>query len=352
MPETRISTKEALAGCKQELLFDLEEFTGIKSRRVVSENEYGIDLTINASEKCFEISKHLPEDIEMILACSITRVNGPDHEFSCLPTTAAKVAAHFGLTDVIAFDVSNACAGMFSGIQIMDSYIKAGVIKKGLVVSGDYISHLLKNAQMEIGEGIDPQLASLTLGDSGAAVILEATEDQSLGFHDVDIFSIGKYGDLCVATISNKEHGGYVMHTDSLTLLDSVVRYTGEHVAHSLTANNNDKEFDHVIFHQVSNKFIHASAEQTNKFAGRDVCSPENVLYNVERRGNTSTTSHFIALWDNILNGKIKSDEELLFGIQASGITIGVSSYTLDDLPARVLQAEKSEKVKEELALN
>ncbi len=48
---------------------------------------------------------------------------------------------------------------------------------RGMVVSGEYISELGRNAAQEVRDVMSDQLASLTLGDAGAAVILERAPD-------------------------------------------------------------------------------------------------------------------------------------------------------------------------------
>jgi 3-oxoacyl-[acyl-carrier-protein] synthase III len=83
---------------------------------------------------------------------------------------------------------------------------------------------------------------------------------------------------------------------------------------------------------------------------GKEVCSEKNSIVNVIERGNGASTAHFVALWDHIRNGAIKSKENILFAVQSSGINLGVALYTLDDLPARVMnwsRMEEREAIKE-----
>ena len=120
IPEGRLSTAEVLAGCRNPPQFDLEALTGIQTRPVAAENEYSINLAIKAASKCFEISQYRPEDMEMIINTNISRYSGPDYCFPCEPSTASRLGAHFNAKNAILFDISNACAGMLTGIQIMD----------------------------------------------------------------------------------------------------------------------------------------------------------------------------------------------------------------------------------------
>ena len=38
------------------------------------------------------------------------------------------------------FDLSNACAGMLTGVTVLNNWIRQGIVERGLVVSGEYIS--------------------------------------------------------------------------------------------------------------------------------------------------------------------------------------------------------------------
>ena len=71
------------------------------------------------------------------------------------------------------FDLSNACAGMLSGVMVLNNWIRQGTVERGLVVSGEYISQLGKNAARHVHGIMSRELASLTLGDAGAALLLE-----------------------------------------------------------------------------------------------------------------------------------------------------------------------------------
>ncbi len=339
LPSNHLSTKEVMEGCRNKLKIDLEEVTGIKKRPVVGKDEYAIDLAIKAIAKCFETSRHSSEDIEMIISTNICRLNGPNYEFSYEPSTAARLAAHFDMRKAITFDISSACAGMFTGIQIVDSFIKAGLIRKGLVVSGEYISHIAVNAQKEISQPIDPQMASLTVGDSGAALLLEETDKHDLGFHRIELFTIGRHCKLCIGTNTKESHGGYVMYTDSIEAHRVAIKYSSELTAAMIKDTKwEDGNNFYTIPHQTSTKAISVIPRVFNKVLGKHVLSGDRLIMNLENRGNTSSTSHFVALWDYMKNGTLESGKDILFIILASGITVGAAVYTLDDLPRKISQ--------------
>src|SRR5262249_51814538 len=145
----------------------------IRTRRVAGEAELSIDLAKRAVESCLAASHHGPADIDLLICCNISRCDRPGLGFSLEPSTAVRLKHHFGFENALAFDLSNACAGMFTAIAVTDAYLKLGLIRRGMVVSGEYITHLTQTAQKEIHGLLDARLACLTLGDAGAAVLLE-----------------------------------------------------------------------------------------------------------------------------------------------------------------------------------
>ena len=171
-PEGRLSTKELVEGCKVKPVFDLEELTGIKNRPVVADNEYALDLAREAATRCFEISKYSPEDIDLVICANICRHNGPNFKHGFEPSTAALLARDFDFSNAIIFDEPNACAGMFTAVHIVDAYLKAGFIKRGMVISGEALTCLSRTAQKEISEPLDPELQrrSLPLRPAGRSI--------------------------------------------------------------------------------------------------------------------------------------------------------------------------------------
>ncbi|MBW2598896.1 MAG: hypothetical protein JRC60_02105 [Deltaproteobacteria bacterium] len=344
IPEGRLTTREITDGCRVKPAIDVEEITGIRTRPVVGDDEYALDLSRKAVSKCFEISRHSPEDMDLVICTNISRHNGPNFRADFEPSTAALLSQYFDFGRAIIFDEPNACAGMFTALHVVDAYIKAGLIKRGLVISGEYLTGLTRNAQKEMKDVIDPQLACLTVGDSGVAFILEETDNPDIGFHDMDLFTIAKHWDLCISRASKEEHGGFVMYTDSVRIHSIAIGLTAEHVGRMVKGTRwENSENHHYIMHQTAVRAISTTRKSINNWVGSEVCSRDNTIVNVPNRGNNASTAHFVALWDYIKNGGIKSRENILFAVQSSGINLGVARYTLDDLPERILAVEPAE---------
>jgi 3-oxoacyl-[acyl-carrier-protein] synthase-3 len=92
-------------------------------------------------------------------------------------------------------------------------------------------------------------------------------------------------------------------------------------------------DLHHVIPHQVSVRAIRQGIKVVERYLGCDL--PDYFRCCVDIYGNTTTTSHFLALHEFILRGTIRSGENLLLVSGASGIVISHATLTLDDLPDR-----------------
>ena len=345
LPEEAVSTDTVLAGCVNKIGIPLERLTGIKRRRVVGHGEFSIDLARQAVTDCLARSSYGPEDIDLVICCNISRYDGPGHKVMFEPSTAARLREQCGLDSALAFDVTNACAGMFTGVAVADAFLQTGLVQRAMVVSGEYISHITETAQQEIEGPMDPRLACLTVGDVGAAVILERGPNDRVGFHDIDMATLSRYSTLCVAKASNGPHGGAIMTVDSIAATVTAVKRTVPYVAAVMKRHGwRPEHCDHIVMHQTSEASLNDAVFAVNRMFGHATAHSGNVINNLAERGNTASTTHFVALSDQIRGNRIKSGDNVVFGISGSGTTVGAALYTFDDLPARMRRAPNGQR--------
>jgi 3-oxoacyl-[acyl-carrier-protein] synthase III len=338
LPPTAVTTAELLRGCTKEVSFPLEHLTGIVSRRVAGPAEFSIDIARQAVANCLAQSAFGPTDIDLVVACNISRLDGPNC-VSFEPGTSLRIRREFGFSNALTFDIANACAGMFTGIWVATNLIDAGIIRRALVFSGEYISHLSRTAQREIDGYLDPRLACLTVGDAGAAVILQPAPDANVGWLALDILTLGKYSSVCIAKPSDRGHGGATMLTDPLQAASLGLEPAASHAARMLRESATAlSSLQHIIPHQISTVSINEGIDEIGKRFNVDL--RQRVVNNLAQRGNTASNTHFVALHDQILNGRIKSGDGVLCCIAGSGISVGTALYRFDDLPDRLRQAQ------------
>ena len=341
LPERVLPTEELMRMCRHRPRLDLEGITGIHERRV-AEGEHAADLAIKAAERALQMSAYGAEDLDLIVCTSISKYNR-EFEVDFEPATAVKVRRAIGARRAQTFDVVNACAGMFNGIEVVQAYLRAGLIRRGMVVSGEHNLPLMMSATREILSSFDGQMAALTLGDAGAAVVLDQTTDPDAGVRYLELVTGAKHNHFCYSVPSKKGPGGIL-----ITKARGLQRKGAEHFPFYLKkavdrSGWSMDEIDFGIAHQVSVRGVINGVKVLKRFLGCSV--PHQYIYNCDRYGNTTTTSHFVVLHDFMLKGELQPGHRLLFVSGASGIVITHMTYQLDDLPARYRAAFGDERV-------
>jgi amino acid adenylation domain-containing protein len=341
LPARAATLAEVVEGCDTKIRFPLGQLTGIRSMPRVEEAEFGLGLARKAILDCLSRSKFEAADIDLLISCSISRCNGPQR-FTFEPSMATTLAHELGFSNALTFDVSNACAGLFTGLAVAQAFLRVGAVERALVVSGEYISHLAATAQREIEDRfMDPRLACLTLGDSGAALLLERAETSGVGFHALDLFTLGRYSLSCIAKATDAPHGGAILFNQPLTAAEARNTPAARHALETLSgAGWVPNSGEYVILHQTSGTTLQDVMRDVNKMLRVVALHEDNTINNLAERGNTATTSHFVALMDSIRSGRIKTGDRLVFGISGSGQALGTALYTLDDLPTRIENPE------------
>ena len=229
-------------------------------------------------------------------------------------------------------DITNACAGMATGTYILDSMIKAGQVKTGIVISGECITPIADTALKEISGPIDDQFASLTVGDSGAAFIMDGHGSAEEGIDFIEFMTAAEHSNLCFGQPSER-NAGMAMYTKTMGMHDAdtpgIISKFIEEVFEKRGGPFDATAYDYIITHQVSvpknRKYIKSIKEHFN------IEPPESLMV-VQDLGNTSSTSLFVVLYTYLQNKRLKKGDRLLIIPVASGLNFGVLSLTLGDL--------------------
>lgn len=332
LPEKIVTTQELIDRMENKPQFDLEDLTGVKERRWRAENEDSHTLAFIAAQRCLGNSQYEAKDLDVVISCSITRFK--NNFFQLEPALSKDLKIALGMrTSAVNFDITNACAGMMTGVYVLDSMIKSGAVKTGMVVSGECITPISETAIKEISEIIDPQFASLTVGDSGAACILDKAINGTEGIEAFELFCMSQFSELCFGMPSDYNNG-VAMYTDAIGIHKEVIDRMPALMPYYLEKLDICAEdFDFIIPHQTSSRAIKTAM---------DLCIPmfrkhpsdyfPEVLVSLDRFGNTSSTSHFVVLYDYLQQGTIKPGAHIFFIVMASGIILGVVPVTIGHL--------------------
>jgi 3-oxoacyl-[acyl-carrier-protein] synthase III len=127
------------------------------------------------------------------------------------------------------------------------------------------------------------------------------------------------------------------MLTDAVTQTAIAVQHAVPYVAAVMERHGwRPETCDHLVMHQTSEASLNDAVVAINRMFGQAAAHRGNTIYNLAERGNTASTTHFVALSDHIRSNRIKSGDNVVFGITGSGQTVGAALYTFDDLPDRM----------------
>ena len=128
LPAGTLTTRELMSQTRHRTRIQLERLTGIHERHVVAPGETSLTLAAGAARDCLAHSQHQAQDIEMLISTSITRSSGRSWQ-TYEPPLSLSVKQAIGATQAVNFDLSNACAGMLTGVYILDHMIRSGAVR-------------------------------------------------------------------------------------------------------------------------------------------------------------------------------------------------------------------------------
>ncbi|MGV0580903.1 3-oxoacyl-[acyl-carrier-protein] synthase III C-terminal domain-containing protein [Mycolicibacterium elephantis] len=328
LPPTRLTTDELMATARHHPHIDLERLTGIHERRVSVGDEDSLSLATSAAVDCLDKARRDAGSIDVVINCSITKFRGGLTQW-LEPTMSGAVARAIGADAAMAFDINNACAGMLTGVTVANNWIRRGAVERALVVSGEYISQLGRNAARHIHNFMSKELASLTLGDAGAALLLERATGGSGGISLAGFTTVADYSRLCLGYPKGDDPGAR-MFTDARGIHRAAMSNTPPLLREVLEiAGISMHDIDHVITHQTSARAIRKGMAEVTMAFGEG--PRHDAVITVDRYGNTASTTHTVALIEELETGHIRPGETIALIALASGLEIGVVLLTLDE---------------------
>ena len=165
-------------------------------------------------------------------------------------------------------------------------------------------------------------------GDGAAAVMMEATEEEGIGFQDSFLRTDGKGlpflhmkagGSVCPASHYTVDHRMHYIYQEGRTVFRYAVTSMADDVEEVMRRNNLTKDdVKWVIPHEANLRIIEAVAKRIN-------LPLEKVVVNIQRYGNTSAATIPLALWDH--ERHLKKGDNIIFTAFGAGFVHGASYY-------------------------
>ncbi|TFH51088.1 MAG: ketoacyl-ACP synthase III [Lysobacterales bacterium] len=283
----------------------IRERTGIHQRHIVADDESTCDLAERAARAALDSAGVDPAELDLIIVGTTT----PDKIY---PATACRLQARLGANGCTAFDLQAVCTGFIYALGVADKFIKAGGVKRALVVGADTHSRLL--------DWSDRQTCIL-FGDGGGAAVLEASDEP--GIYSTHLHADGAYEDLLYVDGGVPRGAGVIAEGNAYTKMRGnevfkiAVRTLRRIVAEALEANDmSSSDIDWLIPHQANIRIIEATARKLDIPADR-------VVVTVAEHGNTSAASVPLALDVAVRDGRVKRGDVVLLEAFGGGFTWG-----------------------------
>lgn len=287
------------------------ERTGIRERHLAAPEQATSDLALIAAQRALVAAKLGPEDLDMIVFCTVS----PDQ---IMPSAACTLQTKLGARQVMAFDLSAACSGFIYGLSVADQFIRTGKQKHVLVVGAEVLHRYVNYKDRE---------TCILFGDGAGAVIVsraeEGDESQVMSSH---LQSDGSLGDLFLlpAGGSAMPLSQHVLENDlqyyrmkGREIFKNAVRTMTQRCQESLDAcGMTIEQVDWLVPHQANIRILDAVAHYFG-------IPSEKVIINLHETGNTSAATVPIALDEAIRDGRIQRGHNVLLTAFGAGLTSG-----------------------------
>ncbi|KAL1036977.1 beta-ketoacyl-ACP synthase III [Haemophilus influenzae] len=274
--------------------------SGIRERRIAAADETVATMGFEAAKNAIEAAQINPQDIELIIVATTSH----SHAY---PSAACQVQGLLNIDDAICFDLAAACTGFVYALSVADQFIRAGKVKKALVIGSDLNSRKLDETDRS---------TVVLFGDGAGAVILEASEQEGIISTHLHA-SADKNNALVLAQPERGiEKSGYIEMQGNETF-KLAVRELSNVVEETLSANNLDKkDLDWLVPHQANLRIITATAKKLEM-------DMSQVVVTLDKYANNSAATVPVALDEAIRDGRIQRGQLLLLEAFGGGWTWG-----------------------------
>jgi 3-oxoacyl-[acyl-carrier-protein] synthase III len=310
----------------------IEANSGIRERRWVEANQSASDLAVAAVRNALDDASLGSDQVDYLIGCTLS----PDYQ---VPGIAPLVQRKLdGCRQIPALDIRVGCTGILYSLQLA----------RGLIESGSANNVVCFGAEAQSkGLDLNPRSADLSMlfGDGagaivvgGAAGLVSKSRECGLRIEDILIETDGRFAeDLIVRSPGTANGARWIdaeqlnagLHRGSMqgrSVILQAVRKLAD-AAIRITERNRVSldEVDVVIPHQANANLLRAIAKKLS-------ISEERIVTNVDRFGNTSGASAFLAFWQAKQERRFRAGSYVLILAFGAGFTWGAALCRVCDL--------------------
>ncbi|WAC65353.1 ketoacyl-ACP synthase III [Agrococcus sp. SL85] len=310
--EARLRRENPRAGLPVGLI---RRMTGVERVHEREPGEQASDLAAHAARRALAAS---PEPVDLLVFASAS-------QDLIEPATSHIVADSLGL-DVPVFDVKNACNSVLNAVQVAHGLIASGQARRVLVASGETPTSAVR-WQVADRHQFVRSFPGYTMSDAGAALVLEATEDDGRGVVDLAFSAASHHwriGTLPTGgSMRPRDLDATYFDIDGRALQRAFLALGPDLVTGLLDrAGLTMEDLDLVLMHQVAQPHLAPIAERLGVAEGR-------IHETVVRHGNLASATLPVQLHQAQEAGLVGPGSTVLLVGLAGGISLGAAVVVL-----------------------
>ncbi|MCL4684988.1 ketoacyl-ACP synthase III [Myxococcota bacterium] len=293
----------------------IRQRSGIAERRHIREGERPSELAERASRRALDAAGLEPGDLDGIVLATLSS----EHDF---PGTSFFLHRRLGVPEIPCFDLRAQCSGFLYALATADAYIRAGMMRRVLVVGCEVHSTGLDLTTR--GRNV-----SVLFGDGAGAVIVEANPDPEdrAGVLAVRMHAQGEHAErLWIEapgsgsyplriTAEQVAAGRHFPQMEGRFVFKHAVTRMPEVLRETLDAAGVKQD-------DVSWFLLHQANLRINEFVAQAMgIPPEKCPSNIERFGNCSAASIPMLLDEGARAGRLEPGQLIALAAFGSGFT-------------------------------
>jgi 3-oxoacyl-[acyl-carrier-protein] synthase-3 len=282
--------------------------TGVETRHILKGEGLGTsDMAAEAVRGLLNKRGIDATEIDLLICATVT----PDMVF---PATANIISDKVGAVNAWSYDIGAACSGFIFALTTGAQFIETGRYKKVVIVGADKMSSIIDYTD---------RTTCIIFGDGAGAVLLEPNNE---GYGIIDSLlrtdgsgrqflhqkAGGSIKPASAETVAAREH--YVFQ-DGQPVFKAAVKGMADVAATIMQRNHlTSEDIQWLVPHQANLRIIDATSSRMG-------LSPDKVMINIQRYGNTTAGTLPLCLWD--WENKLNKGDNLILAAFGGGFTWG-----------------------------
>ncbi len=288
----------------------IQERSGICRRHIAAPNEQTSDLAARAGRDALSRAGISPEELDMIIVAT----NSPDTIF---PGVAPKVQGLLGASKAGAFDVQAGCTSCVYALTNAVAGVASGLWDKVLVIGAEALSRFIdwqdRNTCVLFGDGAGACVVAPQRSGDGRFLSAALRADGTKS----DLITLPAGGTSMPASEESLAGKQHFVHMKG----NEVFRFVNRELPPFLTdfcaaTGVSTEQVDWWIFHQANLRIIEGVLRRLG-------IAEERAVVNLDRYGNTSSATVFLALHEALADGRIHSGHKVVLNSFGAGMTFG-----------------------------